>query len=440
MATSKQLIDVTSLVAVPRYTGVQRVQMEVLDSLPSARKVAFSAKEHDFVDVGDVREFRFLWPGENSWRARLVEKAFRAWAKLSALSKGSAVFRKILRAASTYLVAVLGPSITGAAPNSGKKMAGGHIDFSSSDPADLWLLEIPKSLEHLRFLEAEIDRGGIRLHVLLYDLIPIDQELLLGISPDPVERNLYLSYLKLTTRAETIFFLSKFTAERYQAFLERRRSSLRPNVKTRVLYPPRPTYPLMSLEQATRIAKRLGIDGELPMVLAVAPLNKRKNLIILLESVEELLRRGLDLELVLVSPLTRDVDLETVRTLDKLRKAFPKRIKLVRSISQESYAALSRLARVMAIPSLLEGFGFPVVDGLYNGATVVASRASSFIELAEFLPIKLVSSSGHSEWTGAIKEALASKPSPVNLERLLPDSASFSQSLIEFASGGTSRN
>jgi len=106
------------------------------------------------------------------------------------------------------------------------------------------------------------------------------------------------------------------------------------------------------------------VEGE--YVLAVATLEPRKNLARLVEATRRL---GVELRVVGARGWG-GVELEGdgVRWLGRL--------------SDEELAAQYRGAAVVAYPSLYEGFGFPILEGMACGAPVVTSRGGSTEEVA----------------------------------------------------------
>ena len=107
-----------------------------------------------------------------------------------------------------------------------------------------------------------------------------------------------------------------------------------------------------------------------------------------------------DNHLVLVGPRGWNEDLE--RHLGDLTEGTRERIHLLGWVPRADLEALFAAATVMCMPSLLEGFGFPVVEAMAQGTPVVTSTGTSTEELAAGVGI-LVDPLD----TGAIADALA---------------------------------
>jgi glycosyltransferase involved in cell wall biosynthesis len=116
-------------------------------------------------------------------------------------------------------------------------------------------------------------------------------------------------------------------------------------------------------------------------VLSVGTLEPRKNLLRLFEAVRLLAERPATKDVVLVHAggygwLADDV----VRTAHS--PALRGRVRLLGYVPEEHMACLYRQARLLAYPSLFEGFGFPVLEAMASGCPVVTSDRSSLPEVA----------------------------------------------------------
>ncbi len=122
-----------------------------------------------------------------------------------------------------------------------------------------------------------------------------------------------------------------------------------------------------------RLADRFGLDG--PFVLSVGSLEPRKNIARLVEAYAELdpeLRSSTPL--VLVGGISWKEDAA-------FGGAWPDFVRRLGAVDEEDLVALYNVASVVAYPSLVEGFGLPVVEGMACGTPVLTSNTSSLAEV-----------------------------------------------------------
>jgi glycosyltransferase involved in cell wall biosynthesis len=120
-------------------------------------------------------------------------------------------------------------------------------------------------------------------------------------------------------------------------------------------------------------------DRPLPYILSVGALQPRKNFQLLIRSFKKLcsLRQG-KIELIIVGqrgwmwePIEREA----------AEGPYAERIHLAGYVPDDQLAPLYAGAALVAMPSLYEGFGLPLLEAMACGAPVVASDASSFPEV-----------------------------------------------------------
>ncbi len=129
-------------------------------------------------------------------------------------------------------------------------------------------------------------------------------------------------------------------------------------------------------------ARSVGLNRD--YVLHVGTLSQRKNIPLLLRAVALLRSRNKfqGLQLVLAGPelavLQGGSEIhETIQSL-----GLQDIVVLTGHVSDERLPGLYAQAKMLAMPSLYEGFGLPVVESMAAGAPVVASNTSSFPEVA----------------------------------------------------------
>lgn len=109
----------------------------------------------------------------------------------------------------------------------------------------------------------------------------------------------------------------------------------------------------------------------LPYILTVGALQPRKNLITLIRAFKKL---RVPAELLIAGQ--RGWLWEPIE-----QEAAASRIQLLGHVPDDELADLYRGAAVVAMPSLYEGFGIPLVEAMACGAPIVAANASSFPEV-----------------------------------------------------------
>jgi alpha-1,3-rhamnosyl/mannosyltransferase len=85
--------------------------------------------------------------------------------------------------------------------------------------------------------------------------------------------------------------------------------------------------------------------------------------------------------------------------------ALPARALVLGTPDDEALAALYRGAAVVAVPSLYEGFGLPLLEALACGVPVVASRAASLPEVGGTAVRWIGEPRDVDAWARALREA-----------------------------------
>ena len=124
------------------------------------------------------------------------------------------------------------------------------------------------------------------------------------------------------------------------------------------------------------VRRRYGLDR--PFILSVGTLEPRKNLGRLTRAFGRLRAQGRQEELVLVGRHGWGRD-EARRVADELGIATA--VRTLGYVPESDLPALYALARVVAFPSLYEGFGFPIVEPMACGTPVLTSNRSAMAEI-----------------------------------------------------------
>lgn len=83
------------------------------------------------------------------------------------------------------------------------------------------------------------------------------------------------------------------------------------------------------------------------------------------------------------------------------------RIDVQRGVSDEALAALYADSAILLMPSLYEGFGLPLLEGMLAGALCLSSNAGAMVEVAEGGFVQFVNGTDRIGWTSAIEQACA---------------------------------
>jgi glycosyltransferase involved in cell wall biosynthesis len=137
--------------------------------------------------------------------------------------------------------------------------------------------------------------------------------------------------------------------------------------------------PIEEAQHLAAVRARYGLTEV--YLIHVGTLQPRKNLLRLLEAFEQLLDRlpafRSELQLVLVGKRGWLAEPIVARA-----RSMGERVRLLGHVERADLPALISGARVLVMPSLYEGFGFPVLEAMACGTPVVASNASSLPEVA----------------------------------------------------------
>ncbi len=146
---------------------------------------------------------------------------------------------------------------------------------------------------------------------------------------------------------------------------------------------------------------------ERPYILSVGALQPRKNFLTLIRAYRQLKR---PVELLIAG--------QRGWMFEEIEREAGNGVVLLGHVSDAELPALYRGAAVVAMPSLYEGFGLPLLEAMACGAPVVASNASCFPEVAGDAAILC----GPDDWVEALRQALDHPPPR---ERSLKRAAEF---------------
>ncbi len=141
-------------------------------------------------------------------------------------------------------------------------------------------------------------------------------------------------------------------------------------------------------------------------MLTVASLEPRKNLRTLLSAFEALPRQDRGNCPLLLVGAARQADWGDTQDAARLSRLEREgSVRRLGHLDDRQLAALYRNARLMAFPSLYEGYGMPIIEALACGAPVVTSDAASMPEAARG-QARLVAPLDVDAWRDALRDAL----------------------------------
>jgi glycosyltransferase involved in cell wall biosynthesis len=161
---------------------------------------------------------------------------------------------------------------------------------------------------------------------------------------------------------------------------------------------PRANFKPLPLEQTVAVRQRLNVADE--FLLFVGTIEPRKNLLTLVQALEELLRTtDLRPQLVVAGKVGWKVDDVLARVHGSTSRD---RVRMIGFVSDNELRALYSSCRAFVYPSVYEGFGLPPLEAMACGAPVIASRVPSIKESVA----RIVSATDSKSLAGAMVELL----------------------------------
>jgi glycosyltransferase involved in cell wall biosynthesis len=214
--------------------------------------------------------------------------------------------------------------------------------------------------------------------------------------------------------AEAVIFVSKATQDDAERLIPAGRN-LRRVVPLGVT--PCPHIPEDDSSSETYLS-RMGVDR--PYLLFVGTLEPRKNIIRIVQAFERVADSHPDLTLVLAGKLGWHTA-EIVAAMES--SPMRPRIRHLGFVSEAEKWTLLRNCEMLVYPSLYEGFGLPVLEGMVAGAPVITSNLSSMPEVAGDAAL-LVNPTSVDAIAGAIEQLASDTNLAAHLRRLGPIQAS----------------
>ena len=150
-----------------------------------------------------------------------------------------------------------------------------------------------------------------------------------------------------------------------------------------------------------------GVPLDVPYVLAIGTEERRKDLSLLVRAFDDLGRSEPELRLILAGAPGDDSEAISAAMTD-LGTELASRIHRLGPVDPSTKQRLLSGARVVAYPSLDEGFGFPILEAQRHGVPVVATDVGSVAEVAGD-GVVLVEGRDAGDFARALSEAISSE-------------------------------
>lgn len=200
-----------------------------------------------------------------------------------------------------------------------------------------------------------------------------------------------LTFAKLRRRASAVMFVSRYTE---QAFVD-------------MIGTPARSVSITLGSDHLRYPPRVTVRDRTRRLLVVAASKKHKNFPMFLAAWQQA-RVPSHWRLTIVTP--NDAFFRSSIDLDALADAAePKagRVEVRRGIDNRELADLYADSAILLMPSLHEGFGLPLVEGMAAGALCVSSSAGAMVEVAQGGLVFFVNGMDRAGWTLAIEQSCA---------------------------------
>lgn len=226
-------------------------------------------------------------------------------------------------------------------------------------------------------------RYQMRIAVIFHDAIPIE-------NPEYVPKDLpndHAEYMRALCRTDLVIPTTQVTAQSWsrfakQFYLEQTHSGVTQNLPTVTIC--NLASEIVGVPRETEILPYESKSATTPIrILCVSTLEPRKNHLTLLEAFEKAvaLRPDLPLELHLVgAPYTHSWDI--VEKVHRAMYRLPNQIFWHEKVEQNFLRSLYRQIDFTVYPSILEGFGLPIIESLWFGRPCLCANFGAMAENA----------------------------------------------------------
>jgi glycosyltransferase involved in cell wall biosynthesis len=271
------------------------------------------------------------------------------------------------------------------------------VDFFDSDY--LCILDIPTQADYLDYLRKNLGTFPSKKIIYVHDLIPIDFPQFWSKKEHKAIINLYKKYLDVITKADKIICNSNYTKGRVARFFKNHQVA-NSNKLTRDIKVIYPSSSLLETKESTRyfISKDTIHSRRKLRILLVGNPDKRKNFIPALQAINQVSCDGMIIEVIIVSPISTNWSREFNRLLNQIKPNKNLSVQFHSDLSDAEMASMYQSVDILLVPSLAEGFGLPVIEGLYFGCEVIVAGNTALKELAILFNLIQVKNNSVSGW------------------------------------------
>jgi glycosyltransferase involved in cell wall biosynthesis len=406
-------LDVTAISELNFTTGVQRVVREYLAvNRDQVELIRYDTKARVWRTIPELGALVARERGGVAARVReLAEKTSSAVVEEAKKPRMRAIFREIPFAGPVYDWLKMANSRYLQA----QKVVAGYTLRDQPEwhpkPSQAYvILDLPITPEHAIAMEDLFRRDGVRSLVFLHDLFPLSHRHLFDREHHHRARNLHLTYLDAVSHAGAIAANSNYTLGQYSDFCRLLEAAAFAKQKTSVIHLPWPRMAKGGTPDAT-IADRMFGDAAIK-VLLIGQLDKRKNFQVVVRAVKDLVSKGIDVRLGILAGYSSLTDGVLRDELDSCTPEQKSRITIEGIVTDGELLAIYDAANVVAVPSVAEGFGLPVIEALCRGKRVIASNSTALTELGDLFgsdAVTIVDAYESSEWATQILAAAKRK-------------------------------
>lgn len=394
------VLDISEISEKQIFTGIQRIIRSVVDNRPKEVKlIRYDQDSNRFFLVDDIPGLVFRNFNSVIGKFKLKTRNFFLFS-----SKKNKKFETFLNSGflSDVVTKIYWKFFSDMYLIDNKKWKSG--DAWEIRKEDKYInLDIISDVGHQSKIEEIISSGLVDSSFYFHDLIPISHWDIIKTEGNINFLGVFTNYLNIISKSTNLYCNSQTTKKNYEKYINIiEYKNQKQNIE--VLYPPLDDSFFNLNHEISQL------DGKKVKVLAIGALNKRKNFQLLIRAILILETMMNDVELIIVATSSRAVDDGIFELLESLPPKQRKLINIKVSINEQELQKNYLEASVVAVPSLVEGFGLPLLEAWQMNKPALVSDIEVFLELSELLPnCRVVTQNTPSEWAINIATLLQRK-------------------------------